>query len=85
MSAHPENALKTRAIASSAGLPVSGKDLFATMLDAGEIKMPDSDLHSSWLTPNFRAQPRWVSTFSGLASADLPGAGECGLLAVQRR
>jgi len=80
LSKHPENAEKARAAAFNAAKPLSGKDLFESLLDAGGILVPGDPNQASWFNPNYRPRPRHVVTFNGVVSADLPPVGACLML-----
>ena len=80
LSKHPENAEKARAAAFNTAKPVSGKDLFESLLDAGDVMVPGNASHASWFNPDYYARPRHVVTFNGVVSADLPPVGACLML-----
>ena len=83
LSKSPENAVKARAIAANAGKPVSGKDLFDSLLDAGGIFLPGNPNQASWFNPDYRPRQRNVVTFNGVVSADLPSVDPCSMLIKQ--
>jgi len=83
ISDHPENALKVRAVTSNANLAASGKDLFDTLLDAGNVHVankPGETHQNSWFSPQFQARTRNVVTFGGIVSADASQVGACSVL-----
>ena len=59
---------------------MSGKDLFDSLLDAGDVMVPSNAVHASWFSPGYQARPRRVTTFSGIVSPDLPFVGACSAL-----
>ena len=82
LSKHPENAPKARAAAFNATLAVSGKDLFDTLLNAGDVSIARDQgalSRDSWFSPQFQPRKRSVVTFGGLVSADLAPVGTCGV------
>lgn len=82
LSKHPENAPKARAAAFNATLAVSGKDLFDTLLNAGDVSIARDQgalSRDSWFSPQFQPRKRSVVTFAGIVSADTPPVGACGV------
>lgn len=87
LSKHPENAPKARAAAFNATLTVSGKDLFDTLLNAGDVSIARDQgalSRDSWFSPQFQPRKRSVVTFGGLVSADLAPVGTCGVFVESR-
>ena len=80
MSKHAENAPKARAAASNAPKPVSGKDVFDSLLDAGGILVPGNPNQASWFNPDYHPRPRYAVTFNDVVSADMSPVGACSML-----